>query len=425
MVQILKDPALIGLLLSFGAFIFVLTLVNIKACIVLLFFAVALSPKISMGGLPLRVEDFFMVILCFSWLARLAIKKESLPTTALDGPILVYMLICLISTMYGYIAGTANLLSADSSMSAVFHFLKKAQVFIMAYIIVANVNSKKELIQYIKYILLASTVLAVSGLRQGLTEYRISGPIGESANTIGMYFVFITIIVIGLFLSRRSYFNKVFLGGAIVLFLYVILRSLSRVSYATFIAVILTLGIFKDRRLLLFFVLLVVLVFALSPEQTLERVYTLKGVFTSGKGEYFHSWEARKWSWLNIPPIVLAESPLLGFGLASAPLCYAESGYVTDFYFTGILGMLSFFWLHITIFKFPCALKKSSDPVVRDAAIYFMGGFFTLLLGAISGPTFTAIRTTNIFWIFVGLMAGAYKLMMENKLDSDDPAKPL
>jgi len=279
--------------------------------------------------------------------------------------------------------------------------------------------------QYIKYILLASTILAVSGLKQGMTEYRISGPIGESANTIGMYFVFITIIVIGLFLSQRSYFNKVFLGGAIMLFLYVILRSLSRVSYVTFIAVILTLGIFKDRRLLLFFVLLVVLVFALSPEQTLERVYTLKGVFTSGNGEYFHSWEARKWSWQNIPPLVFAESPLLGFGLASVPLCYAESGYVTDFYFTGILGMLSFFWLYITIFKFPSALKKSSDPAIRDVAIYFMGGFFTLLLGAISGPTFTAIRTANIFWIFVGLMAGAYKLMMENKLDTDAPGETL
>jgi len=307
-------------------------------------------------------------------------------------------------------------------MSAAFHFLKKVQVFVMAYIIVANIDRKKDLIQCLRYILLASTILAILGVRQGLSEYRISGPIGEGANTLGMYFVFMSTIAIGLFLSKPVYFNRVLLGIAIALYLYVIVGSLSRVSYLTFIFVMLALGIFKDKRLLLFCLLLLVLVVAFSPRTALERFYTLKGVFASG--EYFHSWEARKWAWRTIPPAVLSESPFLGFGLASVPLCYAESGYMTDLYFTGLIGMLVFFWLYIKIFQIAFFVGRAKDGLISSIAVYFIGGFCTFLLGAISGPTFTAIRTTNLFWIFVGLLAGAQKLIIENKLDDDKSTQP-
>jgi hypothetical protein len=419
MINIFKDPLFIGLFISFGAFIFVLTLVNIRVCIILLFFAVALSPKFNVGGLPLRVEDFFMIILCFSWIARLAIKRENFPSTGLNFPIVVYLLTCFISTGYGYYSGTTELFTSDSSMSAAFHFFKKIQMFLMAYIIVASVNTKEDLIRFIKYILLASTILALLGLKQGLTEYRIVGPMGEGSNTMGMYFVFITIIAIGMILSKSVSYNKLYLSLSILIYLYVVLRTLSRVSYVTFFVTILFLGIFKERRLLLFAILLVVLVLTISPSGTLERITTLKGVFDSG--EYFSSWEARKWAWRTIPPIVMNGSPLFGFGLASAPLCYAESEYVTVFYFTGVLGILAFIWIYVRIFKMALFLSRSDDELIKTVAVYFIGALVAFIIGGISGPVFTAIRTTNILWIFVGLIAGARNLLMENKLNNGNP----
>jgi hypothetical protein len=421
MIEILKEPLFISLLLSFGAFIFILTLLNIRVCIFLLIFAVALSPKINIGGIPLRVEDFFMMLLIFSWFARLAIKRENFPSTSLNWSIIVYLLACFFSTAYGYYNGTVNLFSSDYSMSAFFHFFKKIQVFVMAYILVSDINTKKDVIRTLKYILVSAFMLALYGVKQGLTEYRISGPVGEGSNTFGMYFVFLTIICIGLFFYKKPPYNKFFLLLSILLFLFVIMGSLSRVSYVSLGLLILFLGLFKEKKLLLAFLLILIVLFSFFPSKIIERVLTVKTLVEPSTTERYSSWDLRKLAWRDLPPIVFEKSPLFGFGLASASLSYAESQYITDLYFTGIFGVLAFIWLCIRIIKLALFVKKSDDPFIKNFAAYFLAAFTAFLFAGISGPVFTAIRTANLLWLFIGLLAGIQNLMLENKLGNEEP----
>ena len=78
-----------------------------------------LSPEIMVSktegatlgrGVTLRLEDFLLVVIGFSWFAKNAIHKELglFLKTPLNKPILFYLLACVISTGFGIMAGRTS-----------------------------------------------------------------------------------------------------------------------------------------------------------------------------------------------------------------------------------------------------------------------------------------------------------------------------
>ena len=104
----------VGGLIAFA--IFIVTFINVELGLYILIFSMLLSPEISVGettrtslqrGVTLRVEDFLLVLIGFSWFAKNAVNKELglFLKTPLNKAILFYIVACIVSTGIGILAG--------------------------------------------------------------------------------------------------------------------------------------------------------------------------------------------------------------------------------------------------------------------------------------------------------------------------------
>jgi hypothetical protein len=88
-----------------------------EAGLYVVIFSMLLSPEIIAGeiggkatlgrGITLRLEDFLLLFIGLSWLARTAVDKSTglFRKTPLNQPIAFYILACLLATLWGKITG--------------------------------------------------------------------------------------------------------------------------------------------------------------------------------------------------------------------------------------------------------------------------------------------------------------------------------
>ncbi|MSS72243.1 MAG: hypothetical protein EXS64_12245, partial [Candidatus Latescibacteria bacterium] len=103
-----------------GIIIFILSFVSTEIAIYVLIFATLLSPEFGSrethgGGVTLRAEDFLLVIIGFSQLARSALHKGLglFRSTPLNRPIVYYILACTFATGLGIMFGRVKALSGS------------------------------------------------------------------------------------------------------------------------------------------------------------------------------------------------------------------------------------------------------------------------------------------------------------------------
>jgi hypothetical protein len=103
-----------------GTVIFITCFASNEIALYILIFSMLLSPEFVVGstegasmgrGVTLRLDDFLLVIISFSWLAKMAINKELglFLRTPLNKPIAFYILVCLVSTLLGSLFGRVDL----------------------------------------------------------------------------------------------------------------------------------------------------------------------------------------------------------------------------------------------------------------------------------------------------------------------------
>ena len=111
------------LALILGLVIFVISFASTEIALFILIFSMLLSPEFIVGstgggatlerGITLRLDDFIILIIGFSWLAKMSINKELglFLKTPLNKPIAYYIIICFVSTLFGALFGRVRLLS--------------------------------------------------------------------------------------------------------------------------------------------------------------------------------------------------------------------------------------------------------------------------------------------------------------------------
>ena len=107
----------IGLQVVVGFLIVLLAFTSVPAALFLLIGSMLLSPEITVGRvagrgvgvreLSLRLDDILLAIIGFSWLVKTIIYRDLalIRETPLNRPIVYYMLICVLATLVGVIAG--------------------------------------------------------------------------------------------------------------------------------------------------------------------------------------------------------------------------------------------------------------------------------------------------------------------------------
>ncbi|MFH1239546.1 MAG: hypothetical protein V1653_05475, partial [bacterium] len=93
-----------------------MALLKTDFALVILILSMLLSPEFSVGGIPgrsvaLRLDDVFIFIIFFGWLAKVAMNKGlgMLRTTFLNRPIILYIVISVVASLLGALEGNVKI----------------------------------------------------------------------------------------------------------------------------------------------------------------------------------------------------------------------------------------------------------------------------------------------------------------------------
>jgi len=398
--------------------IFIVAFINIDWGLYILIFSMLLSPEITIGetvggslgrGVTLRFEDFLLIIIGFSWFAKNAVHKELglFLKTPLNKAIFFYVLSCLVSTGFGIMDNRVDL------KTGMLYVLKYMEYFIVFFMVINHVKSTEQTKRFVFCLLLTCLIISVIGTLQIPGGARVSTPFeGERGepNTLGGYLLFVGAIAAGLSIKTDNSRLRNLLILLILLMISPFLFTQSRSSYLGLVPVCFLLGLLTTRKIVV--VGMLALAFVLSPlilpSQIKNRIlYTFGqseevGQITVGGLRLDTSTSARLVSFKQIMTD-WPKHPLIGYGVTGYG--FIDSQLPRVLIETGILGLLSFFYLLYSIFKLAVKkLKEVKTPYFKGLAAGFLAGFIGLLFHAIGANTFIIVRIMEPFWFFAGIV---------------------
>jgi O-antigen ligase len=417
-------PPVLPLVAVGAAVLFLVTLLNADAGLVIIILSMLLSPEIPLGGVGgfgiegqrsviLRTEDVVLLLVGLAWMARMAIHKDlgAIRRSPLNGWIAAYVAACLLSTLLGIDAGRVRMLQGLAFV------LKYVEYFILFFLTLNYVRGEEQLRRLLAVVLITAALITVYAGWQIPSGVRPSAPFegkeGEP-NTLGGYLVLIFCLSAAL---AQTCVERRWRRGAALLAMATLpplLATLSRSSWlalAAGAAVLLALA--PERRAFAVAMLLAVaLLLLIHPKSVEERIdYTLHGEPGAGATHRLQldpSAEARLSSWGRAIDGWL-EHPLLGRGVTG--FGFFDAQYFRALVELGALGFAAFAGLLSACGRlFWQALRTLRDPLHRGLALGMVAGFAALLTHAIGTNTFILIRIMEPFWLLTGLVVAALTL---------------
>jgi len=401
--------------------VFTVSFIKIELGLYLLIFSMLLSPEITAGevrggaaigrGLTLRLDDFLLLVIGFSWLAKNAIHKELglFWKTPLNRPIFFYLAACILSTGFGIMAGRVD------PATGFFFVVKYFEYFIVFFMVVNHIESPDQIKRLIFCIFLTCFIISIIGMIQIPTGGRVSAPFeGETGepNTLGGYLVFTGAIAAGLYSRIKDRKTRRLIVVLLVFMVPPFLYTQSRSSYLALIPVLGYLGFQSEKRVLALGLLAIGLIISplFLPSVVKDRIlYTfLQKPHPGQQIEIGHikldtSTSARLVSWKEGVKD-WARHPILGYGVTGYRFMDAQFPRVLTE--TGVVGMAAFIYLLAAVFKLArTSLRETGDRYGQGLALGFIAGFIGLLFHAIGANTFIIVRIMEPFWFIAGIVA--------------------
>ncbi|MFN0058900.1 MAG: O-antigen ligase family protein [Planctomycetota bacterium] len=395
-----------ALLLSF------FTLFDLRVGLAVLLLAIGLSPEIALFGVKnFRYEDLFFPLLFLIWLSRQVIHKRPLATTDLRTPIMIILFLAVISSLSNHLYSELNM------KSSLLRLGKSVMYYFILIVVLNSLKNLRDCKAFVFFMLLASSFVGLYGLLQysyegGHQNYRLGGPPGETANTLGGYFVFHMCLALGLLTKAKPALRLpvlLYLGLMALPFT----MTLSRTSYVALGFGLVVIWSIARSRTLGWALVMLALSALLIPESVSERLYSIFDVML---GRENSSWDSRVSGWGWFIPNAL-DYPLLGRGMGSRSLGQIDSEYVLVLNDIGVIGLGAFLLLITRCMK--KAYKLSSvadqDPVLAGFTVGYFGGGAALLVHSIAATTFTTIRTTEPFFFATGILYAYWNILGAQK----------
>ena len=404
----------VPLIIILGIGVCILTFIKPDLGLVVLIFSMLLSPELELAQVPkrtvvVRLDDILLIVVFFTWLAKLAINKELglLKKTPLNLPIGLYLFACYLFTGVGIVIGNVH------PIKSFFYLLKYTEYFILYFLFVNNLDSKEKVYRFFTASIITAIIVCIYAYSQFGTRYRATAPFeglsGEPAS-FGGYLLIILFVIFSLFLYTRSLKQK-FLWAGLSFFMFVpFLQTLSRASYVGFIPAFLTLLVFTKKGKL-FLIILAVSVITLPnfliPKNVAKRVQSTfigKERYQSGvyESRLDSSSRSRVKNWKEIFSKWLRR-PIFGYGITG--LGFIDSQYVRTLGELGLVGFSIFIWLMVSIFRqIYRTFKIVENDFTKGLSLGLLAGFVGLLFQALTTNTFIIIRIMEPFWFFTAMV---------------------
>lgn len=417
--------------------IFAVAFINIEWGLYILIFSMLLSPEIMVSqtkgatlgrGVTLRLEDFLLVVIGFSWFAKNAVHKELglFLKTPLNRPILFYMLACIISTGFGIMAGRTT------PKTGFFFVLKYFEYVIVFFMMINHVENMEQVNRFLLCLFITCFAVSIIGMLQIPAGGRVTAPFeGEAGepNTLGGYLVFMGAIAAGLLAKAENLRIKQLLIVLLIAIIPPLLFTQSRSSYLAFIPAFLVLGLMSEKRVIMVGLILTALVVSplFMPAAVKDRIlFTFKQRehpgqhVTIGDVRLDTSTSARLRGWQEALKD-WTKHPLLGYGVTGYK--FVDAQFPRTLAETGVIGLAAFLFLLYSIFKLTINnLKELKTPYLQGLTIGFLAGYVGLLFHAIGANTFIIVRIMEPFWFFAGIIAVLPQLE-KAQLSSPEPAE--
>jgi len=406
--------------LAGGMAIFIISFTSTEIALYILIFTMLLSPEFIVGttggaslgrGVTLRVDDFILLIIGFSWVAKMSINKELglFLRTPLNKPIAYYIIICLVSTLLGVIFGRVQL------KTGLFYVLKYFEYMIIYFMVANHLANKKQIKNYLWAMLITCAIVSIMGIAQIPEGGRVTAPFeGETGepNTLGGYLVLMISITFGMFLTTTSLRDRLIYGSFLFLFTIPLFYTQSRSSYLSMVPAMLTFVFLSEKKhwIIIGLILIGISLPFIAPKPAKERIAftfsqgkTRVDVVEIGGIRLDTSTSARLISWRNASKDWF-KHPLLGFGVTGYR--FVDAQYFRVITETGFIGLFTFFLLISTIIRqtYGVFKKTTHDYYYKGLSMGFLAGFFGLLVHAIAANTFIIVRIMEPFWFLAGMV---------------------
>ncbi|MEJ5359962.1 MAG: O-antigen ligase family protein [Desulfobacterales bacterium] len=386
----------------------------------ILVFSMLLSPEFVVGetaggslgrGVTLRADDFLLVLIGLSWLARTAVIKDLglFLRTPLNKPIFFYMVSCVASTLLGVMAGRV-----EPKTGGLF-VLKYLEYFIVYFMVANHVRERPQAVRLLASLLLTAGIVSLSGWFQIPGGGRVSAPFeggSEEPNTFGGYLLFVGMVAAGMAAKIREPEKRNLLLLLLAIMLPPFVFTQSRSSYLAAVPALLVLGVLTERRLVALGLIAIGLLFSplFMPEVAKQRIlYTFNqpeepGQVKIGDIRLDTSTSARLQSWKQALRD-FTRHPLLGHGVTGYAFVDAQIPRVLAE--TGLLGLAAFLFLVASVFRIARRrlAEAGDDPLFRGLLMGFIAGLVGLLVHALGTNTFILVRVMEPFWFATGLVA--------------------
>ncbi len=426
MLFFLKIPIQLSFLFIFSIVVFTVSFINTDFALVILIFSMLLSPELKTGGgipgreVVIRVDDIFLFVIFLGWWAKMAVNKELgvLKSTVLNKPILVYIMICVVSTFFGIMQGYINI------KHAFFYLLKYFEYFLLFFMVVNNLRSVSQAKTFIFFMLLTCFFVCAYAWMQIGTGERLSAPFegaGGEPNTFAGYLLLMIALILGLILYAGSRKTRLLLFALLGFAAIPFILTLSRGGWLAFLPMYLTVVFLnKKYRLLLVtvFIALVILSPYIFPGKVYHRVQETfapeKTYKIMGKTiNLAESAAARVDAW-KVAFTRLGKKPVFGFGVPTGAV--VDNQFTRVLGETGILGFLAFIWIIVTVFKAGWrAYTSSLDTFSRGVVLGFIAGLVGVLFQSLTSANFIIIRIMEPFWFLAGIVVKLPELMAQNE----------
>jgi hypothetical protein len=424
-----------------GFAVFILVFIRPEAGLYMVLFSMLLSPEFGAGAsqkmaegrsVVIRLEDILLVVIAFSWLAKMAVNKELgvAVRNRLNRPIVAYVTVTLLATLVGYLSGTVR------TRAGWFYVLKYVEYFVVFYMTVNNLRDRDQAWRLMMTAFVTAGIVSLVGIAQIPSGQRVSAPFeGETGepNTFGGYLLLMMAILSGLALETQYTRVRAWSLGLVGIMFVPFIFTLSRASYLGVIPTLLTLAVFSQRRRAVVTILVIgallspLLLSNLMPVSVKERIaYTFKTQqnqptvhvgnigFDPSTSERFHSMRDALVGWI--------QRPVLGYGVTG--FRFMDAQYFRTLVETGIVGLACFLWLVITVLRSAGdSLALLRDPDDRGIVVGFLAGTVGILTHAIGSNTFIIVRVMEPFWFFMAVVIALP--LLEQAEPAPTPAAPL
>ncbi|MBI2217744.1 MAG: O-antigen ligase family protein [Candidatus Rokubacteria bacterium] len=399
--------------------IFILVFLKTELGLYLVILSMLLSPEFAVGGgvaerrqVVFRTEDFLLLVIAVSWLAKTAVNKELglVLKTPLNRPIFAYVAVNAIATTLGALTGTVH------GISGFFYVLKYVEYFVVYFIVVNNVSERAQVRRLILVAFVTAALASLVGIAQIPSGQRVSAPFeGEEGepNTFGGYLLFIMALLLGLALETPNLRTRLVSLALTGLCLGPFAFTLSRASYLGFVPMLGALAVLSSRRRLVVTTLVFALTasplfLALAPDPVVKRVrYTFEPeadqpTVRLGKVGFDPSTSARLISFSQALE-GWQRRPILGYGVTG--FGFMDAQYARTLVETGVIGLAAFLWMVVAVVRLGIHRARSlTIPEDRGLAVGFTAGTIGLLTHAIGANSFIIVRVMEPFWLFAGIV---------------------